>query len=46
MFAFSHKKDATKKNVKNILSLCCLYINLNIACEIIAILGESNRDSF
>ncbi len=30
------KKDATKQ-IKNILYLCCLYFNLTIACEIIAI---------
>ncbi len=34
MLAFNHKKV----NIKNILSLCCLYIvHLKIECEIIAI---------
>ncbi len=47
------RKDASKRIYKYILYLCCLYIHLKIACEIIAImyvyfffimLGESNRD--
>ncbi len=33
MLAFSHKKDA----IKQILKICCLYFNLKIECEIIAI---------
>ncbi len=37
ILAFSHKRDATKQILQKLLSLCCLYINLKIACEIIAI---------
>lgn len=38
ILSLSHKKDATKQILKYIMSLSCLYINLKIACEIIAIL--------
>ncbi len=39
ILAFSHKKKKMPLNkyYKNILSLCCLYINFKIECEIIAI---------